>query len=96
MAALQMQSAANPEPYYGSVSELYGGGTSGRLSTVTQLHWPSEQVFYRCPVMIPYDSPILVYAQNGNVGGMRELFQSCQVPIDVVDPYGLGLLHVSH
>lgn len=24
-------------------------------------HWPSEQVFYRIPAAIPYDSPIFDY-----------------------------------
>ncbi|CAH0043233.1 unnamed protein product [Clonostachys rhizophaga] len=67
-----------------------------RPFTDTRLHWPSEQVFYRYPVTISYDSPIFVCVQNGDIGGMRKLFQSCQVPIDVVDPYGLGLLHTQY
>lgn len=60
------------------------------------LHWPSEQVFYRHSIVIPYDSPIFVCVQNRDVARMRERFQSCQVLIDVVDPYGLGLLHVRY
>lgn len=59
-----------------------------------EFHWPSEQVFYRIPAVIPYDSPIFEYVQNGDISGVRELWRQGQASVDVVDPYGLGLLYV--
>jgi hypothetical protein len=58
------------------------------------LHWPSEQVFYRIPVIVPYDAPIFVFVKNGDISGMRSLFLQGEASVDVVDPYGLGLLNV--
>jgi hypothetical protein len=57
-------------------------------------HWPSEQVFYRTPAIIPYDSPLFDRVQNGDIAGVRELWRRGQASVDVVDPYGLGLLYV--
>lgn len=57
-------------------------------------HWPSEGVYYRLPAVVPYDSPIFVCVQNGNISVVRELWGQGQVYIDAVDPYGLGLLYV--
>lgn len=44
---------------------------------------------------IPYDSPILVSVQEGNIEGMRGLLRSGTASVDDVDPYGLGLFYVS-
>ncbi|KAF9771704.1 hypothetical protein IL306_010649 [Fusarium sp. DS 682] len=48
---------------------------------------------YRLPLIVPYDSPIFISVQNGDIPGMRELLGQSQASIDVVDPYGLGLLY---
>jgi hypothetical protein len=58
-------------------------------------HWPSEEVFIRIPVVIPYDSSIFDCVQRGDISGVRELWRQGQASVDVVDPYGLGLLYVS-
>ncbi|KAH8747948.1 ankyrin repeat-containing domain protein, partial [Diaporthe sp. PMI_573] len=42
-----------------------------------------------------YDSPIFICAQNGDIEGMRYLWRSGSASIDVVDPYGLGILYYS-
>lgn len=44
---------------------------------------------------IPYDSPILICAQEGDIKGMRKLLRSGVASLNDVDPYGLGLLYVS-
>lgn len=67
---------------------------AGRLPTRPVLHLPSEQVFYRVPIITPYDSPIFICVQSGNIAGMRELWRLGLASIDAVDPYGLGLLYV--
>jgi hypothetical protein len=45
---------------------------------------------------IPYDSPILVCTQEGNLEGIMKLLQSGGASLYDVDPYGLGLLYVSY
>ncbi|WEW57922.1 hypothetical protein PRK78_003389 [Emydomyces testavorans] len=42
---------------------------------------------------IPYDSPILVCTQEGNLEGIIRLLQSGAASLYDVDPYGLGLLY---
>lgn len=44
---------------------------------------------------IPYDSPILVCTQDGDIEGMRRLLRLGAASLNDVDPYGLGLLYVS-
>jgi hypothetical protein len=44
---------------------------------------------------IPYDSPILVCTQEGNLEGIMRLLRSGAASLYDVDPYGLGLLYVS-
>src|SRR6266480_626188 len=63
----------------------------------TMLSFPyySQQVFIGIPLMLPYDSPIFVSVQSGNIDLTRSLLTSGQTPIEAVDPYGLGLLYVS-
>ena len=70
----------------------YIGGPG--FSRAPWIHYPSEQVFNRLPITIPYDSPIFVCVQNGDVDGMKGLLISGMASVDAVDPYGLGLLHV--
>lgn len=60
----------------------------------TRLNRQSEQIFYRHPITVEYDSPIFVCAQSGNIKGMRYLWSSSLASIDAVDPYGLGLFYV--
>lgn len=43
---------------------------------------------------IPYDSPILVSVQEGNINEIRTLIRSGEASLNDVDPYGLGLLYV--
>jgi hypothetical protein len=43
---------------------------------------------------VPYDSPILVCVQLGDIHGAEVLFQAGMASIYDVDPYGLGLLYV--
>lgn len=43
---------------------------------------------------IPYDSPILVSVQEGDIEGMRRILRSGTASLNDVDPYGLGLLYV--
>ncbi|KAI9655254.1 MAG: hypothetical protein M1829_000667 [Trizodia sp. TS-e1964] len=42
---------------------------------------------------IPYDSPILVCVQEGDIEGTRMLLRSGTASLNDVDPYGLGLLY---
>jgi hypothetical protein len=44
---------------------------------------------------VPYDSPILVCTQEGDLEGIMRLLQSSAASLYDVDPYGLGLLYVS-
>lgn len=61
----------------------------------TRLNRRSEEIFYRFPVPIEYDSPVFICAQNGDIEGMRYLWRSGLASIDAVDPYGLGMLYYS-
>lgn len=57
--------------------------------------WFSSQVFIRAPVYIQYDHPILLRVQEGDVDGVRDLWQHQNGHVDVMDPYGLGLLYMT-
>lgn len=61
----------------------------------SEFHYRSQQVFNRIPIPMPYDSPIFVCVQNGDVIAMVGILSSGKASIDAVDPYGLGLLYVS-
>jgi hypothetical protein len=43
---------------------------------------------------VPYDSPILICVQSGDIHGARALFREGMASIYDVDPYNLGLLYV--
>lgn len=43
---------------------------------------------------IPYDSPIFIFVQEGNIEGIKDLLISGKASLSDVDPYGLGLLYV--
>ena len=43
---------------------------------------------------VPYDSPILVCVQEGNVEGTRRILRSGTASLNDVDPYGLSLLYI--
>lgn len=47
------------------------------------------------PAILPYDSPIFVCVQEGDLGHTRELLISASAHINTVDPFGLPLLYVS-
>ena len=42
----------------------------------------------------PYESPIFVSIQEGNISGVMALLRNGDASIHDVDPYGLGLLYV--
>lgn len=44
---------------------------------------------------IPYDSPIFIAVQEGQVDEIRSLLYSGKASLNDIDPYGLGLLYVS-
>jgi hypothetical protein len=62
--------------------------------TASEFHYQSQQIFIRIPEMVPYDAPIVVSVQNGDIDEMRRLLISKIVSIDTVDPFGLGLFYV--
>lgn len=70
--------------------DMHGSATVCR----TKFPYASQQVFIRMPVVLPYESAIFSSVQSGDIDGMRVLLAS-GVPIDAIDPYGLGLLYVS-
>jgi hypothetical protein len=47
------------------------------------------------PAILPYDSPIFVCVQSGDVEQIRKLLCNASAHINTVDPYGLPLLYVS-
>lgn len=65
--------------------------SAGRIPLICR---SSEQLFYRLPIPMPYDSPIFVSVQRGDLALTRMLWQDSVALIDAVDPYGLGLLYV--
>ncbi|KAI9791850.1 MAG: hypothetical protein M1816_003395 [Peltula sp. TS41687] len=44
-------------------------------------------------ITIPYDSPIFVAIQEGNIADMKDLLLKGEASLNDVDPYGLGLLY---
>lgn len=73
---------------------LISGRAVNDQGATPKLHLASESVYNRIPVVVPYDSPIQLYVQAGDIVGLRELWQTGLATIDTVDPYGLGLLYV--
>jgi hypothetical protein len=55
----------------------------------------SLHVSVKTPNTIPYDSPILIAVQEGQVKGIRSLLCSGRASLNDIDPYGFGLLDVS-
>lgn len=47
------------------------------------------------PTQLPYDSEIFVYVQTGDIEATYRTLYNKYAHINVVDPYGLGLLYVS-
>lgn len=47
------------------------------------------------PAILPYDSPIFIHVQEGDIEGARQLLCSASAHINTVDPYGLSLAYVS-
>ena len=43
---------------------------------------------------IPYDSPIFICIQEGDIDGMKNLLLTEMASLSDIDPYGLGLLYV--
>lgn len=55
--------------------------------------WTPVWVTVQTHSTIPYDSPILVCVQAGNISGVRQLLSSGRASLNDVDPYGLGLMY---
>ena len=51
------------------------------------------QIFLSTRNVIPYDSPILVCIQEGDLDRAKNLFFSGKASLNDVDPYGLGVLY---
>ncbi len=51
------------------------------------------QIFLSTRNVIPYDSPILVCIQEGDLDSAKNLFFSGKASLNDVDPYGLGVLY---
>ncbi|KAH8193682.1 hypothetical protein TruAng_012152 [Truncatella angustata] len=47
------------------------------------------------PQIIPYDSPIFIAVQNGNINDIKRILDSGESSICTTDPFGLGLLYYS-
>ncbi|KAF2760484.1 ankyrin [Pseudovirgaria hyperparasitica] len=62
-------------------------------STSQQGPWASSYPFLQAPVVMPYESPIFIHVQEGNIAESMKLITSGLVSIHSVDPYGLGLLY---
>ena len=67
----------------------------GSFSITFNIRRPPIHVCVHTRCIIPYDSAILICAQEGDVDGARKLLLSGQASINDVDPYGLGVLYVS-
>ncbi|KAF2844508.1 ankyrin [Plenodomus tracheiphilus IPT5] len=52
-----------------------------------------NRCFLGLPEEIPYESEILIYVQNGEIDNTLALLESGRASINVVDPYGLGLIY---
>lgn len=67
---------------------------AGNLSLSYNLRRLPINITVQTRQTIPYDSPILVCTQEGDVEGIRKCLLSGEASITDVDPYGLGLLYV--
>jgi hypothetical protein len=65
-----------------------------RLHPTPGFSFASQQLFTRMPVVLPYESRIFSVVQRGDVDGLRKLLTAGKMPIDAIDPYGLGLFYV--
>ena len=45
--------------------------------------------------VVPFKTPVLEMCRSGDVGGLKAAFYAGSVSLNVVDPLGRGLLHVS-
>jgi hypothetical protein len=70
------------------------GSIVGNLDVAFSLRKCLLKISLQTRHVVPYDSPILVCVREGDVQGVRKLFQSGEASINDVDPYGLGLLYV--
>ena len=50
---------------------------------------------FRTDCVTDFKAPVFDMCRAGDIGGLRAAFESGSVSLDVVDPYGMGLLHVS-
>ncbi|KAI1323737.1 ankyrin [Xylariaceae sp. FL0255] len=82
-----------------SVSEMkyflptWIGNAMAGLSISLNLRPVPVSVSIQARQIIPYDSPILVCTQEGDVDGVRKLLKSGKASLNDVDPYGLDLLY---
>jgi hypothetical protein len=63
----------------------------GAQSTSISMAWELP-----LPTRLPYDSEIFVHVQNGDLEATYQGLYNRSAHINVVDPYGLGLLYVSY
>jgi hypothetical protein len=71
-------------------------GPEASLISHPRIHRLSESLFHRYPFKLPYESQIFVLVQSGDVAAVRAHCQNDPAIIDVIDPYGLGLLYVRY
>lgn len=71
------------------------GQVIGSLTVSVRLRWLPLNIHVRSRQVIPYDSPITMCVQQGDLDGARKLLLSGEASVNDVDPYGLGLLYVS-
>ena len=45
--------------------------------------------------VVPFKTPVLEMCRSGDIGGLKDAFYAGSVSLNVVDPLGMGLLHVS-
>ncbi|KAI3328112.1 ankyrin [Xylariaceae sp. AK1471] len=82
-----------------SISELryflptWVGNVLAGLNITVNFHLIPLTINIQSRHTIPYDSPILVCTQEGDIQGIRKLLKSGKASLNDVDPYGLGLLY---
>ena len=58
------------------------------------MHYPSQQLFVRIPIIRPYEEPLFTFIRKGDVRHAEMVLRNDPQSIDSVDPYNLGVLYV--
>lgn len=58
------------------------------------MHYPSQQLFVRIPIIKPYEEPLFTFIQKGDLHRAEMVLRNDPQSIDSVDPYNLGVLYV--